>query len=115
MKKAEKQTSKPDTETIRLTYDQLEVALISLSLRQEELRESRLQVNNVELGILWDISDKMDEAQRRLESKMTQQVTEWLRAESPKQIRTKKSTRVVKEPIAPTRNILSSLSRLFRL
>lgn len=70
---------KPDTETIRLNYDELEVALIALSIRQEELREARLPENNNELETLWYICDKMDFAQRNLESKMTRQVSEWLR------------------------------------
>lgn len=71
---------KPDTETIRLTYDELEIALIALSIRQEELREARLPENNNELEVLWYVCDKMDFAQRNLESKMTQQVSEWLKS-----------------------------------
>jgi len=70
---------KPDTETIRLTYDELEIALIALSIRQEELREARLPENNNELETLWYICDKMDFAQRNLESKMSRQVSDWLK------------------------------------
>lgn len=71
---------KPDTETVRLNYDELEVALVALSIRQEELREARLPANNNELETLWYICDKMDFAQRNLESKMTRQVSEWLQS-----------------------------------
>lgn len=70
---------KPDTETVRLNYDELEVALVALSIRQEELREARLPENSNELETLWYICDKMDFAQRNLESKMTRQVSEWLK------------------------------------
>ncbi len=71
---------KPDLETIRLTYDELEIALVALSIRQEELREARQQENNKELETLWYVCDKMDFAQRNLESKMTRQVSDWLRS-----------------------------------
>lgn len=70
---------KPDTETIRLTYDELEIALIALSIRQEELREARSPENSNELETLWYVCDKMDFAQRNLESKMTRQVSDWLK------------------------------------
>jgi hypothetical protein len=79
MGKTNNKTHKPDTESIRLTYDELEVALVALSLRQEELRDARSQEHNAELETLWYIGDKMDYAQRSLESKMTHQVSEWLR------------------------------------
>ena len=46
---------KPDIETVRLNYDELEVALVALSIRQEELREARLPENNNELETLWYI------------------------------------------------------------
>ena len=70
---------KPDTEIVRLNYDELEVALVALSIRQEELREARSSEHSNELETLWYICDKMDFAQRNLESKMTRQVSEWLK------------------------------------
>ncbi len=72
--------TKPDLESIHLTYDELEVALIALSIRQEELRDLRSQDHNKELETLWYVCDKMDYAQRNLEDKMTRQVSDWLRS-----------------------------------
>ncbi|MCG3773006.1 MAG: hypothetical protein JW384_04232 [Nitrosomonadaceae bacterium] len=74
----ETRRSKPETELVKMTYDQLEMALVALSIRQEELREARSMENNRELEILWTVCDKMDEAQRRLESRMSTEAEQWL-------------------------------------
>ena len=76
--KPQTRKSKPDTELVKMTYDQLEIALVALSIRQEELREARSMENNRELEILWTVCDKMDEAQRRLESRMSTEAEQWL-------------------------------------
>jgi len=96
---------KPDTETIELTYDELETALIALALRQEELREVRSLENKTELEHIWNITDQMDVAQRNLERRMTRQVEGWL-----------ESMTQVESVHSPSRDgLLSRLSRLLRL
>ncbi|MBM4059384.1 MAG: hypothetical protein FJ275_14290 [Planctomycetes bacterium] len=80
MGKANNRIRKPDTELVDLTYDELETALVALSIRQEELREMRTPRDNQELELIWYVSDKMDGAQRRLESRMTDQMSNWLRS-----------------------------------
>jgi len=106
-----------ETQTVKLTYDELETALIALAIRQEELRETRSRQAGNELEMIWHVSDKMDVAQRRLESRMTEQLEGWLaslerprrgtrrRPATPKQ----DSGEVAREPL------MARLSRLLRL
>lgn len=103
--------TKPDTETVELTYDELETALIALVLRQEELRGARARHHRTELEMIWNVSNKLDLAQRRLEDRLSDQMEGWLRSITEHEPRP-----------APTRdarpgreNVLSRLSRLFRL
>ena len=96
---------KPDTETITLTYDELETALTALALRQEELRDAKSRDHRKELEHIWNVTDKMDLAQRNLESRMTRQVEGWL-----------KSLTQVESVGSPAREgLMSRLSRLLRL
>lgn len=106
---------KPDTETVKLTYDELETALIALAIRQEELREARSRESGTELELIWHVSDKMDVAQRNLEARMTDQLEGWLNSlnHPPKGDR-KRSTRQ-KTPAHRREGLLSKLSRLTRL
>jgi len=119
------QKLKPDTESVRLTYDELEIALIAMSIRQEELREAHSTLNNPELEALWYVCDKMDRAQRSLESKMTRQVSDWLRSvEKNSKSLTKKTkskprvggkTKPGKQVPSMHRWLFSQLSRITRL
>jgi hypothetical protein len=107
-----------------MTYDQLEIALVALSIRQEELREARSMENNRELEILWTVCDKMDEAQRRLETRISTEAEQWLtdltekfppkaKAKAPK---AKSSRRAApgKSPVK-RQSLLWRLSRITRL
>lgn len=102
---------KPDTEPVRLTYDELEAVLTALALRQEELRDSRSSSRVAELELIWYASDKMDVAQRSLESRMTEQLEGWLKSldqeDEPEQ------------PVSDTQqtreSMMTKLSRLLRL
>lgn len=97
---------KPDTESVNLTYDELETALVALALRQEELREARSMDHRVELEHIWNVSDKMDIAQRNLEGRMSRQMEGWLRSITEGG---PAGRRVARE------GVLSRLSRLLRL
>lgn len=107
---------KPDTETVKLTYDELETALVALAIRQEELRGSRSRESGNELELIWHVSDKMDIAQRNLESRMTEQLEGWLEslndsATPDRQRPTRRSA-----PPEPGREpLMTKLSRLLRL
>jgi len=120
--KPETRKSKPETELVKMTYDQLEIALVALSIRQEELREARSMENNRELEILWTVCDKMDEAQRRLENRMSTEAEQWLneltekfppKAKAPKA----KSSRKAAPGKSPVKrqSLLWRLSRITRL
>ncbi len=109
---------KPDTESINLTYDELEIALVAMSIRQEELRDARSDRNDHELEIIWYVCDKMDIAQRNLESKMTRQVSDWLRSVDKDKKNSTRNTKTVKSgktvPIKQP-GIFTKLSRIVRL
>ena len=118
--KPQTRKSKPETELIKMTYDQLEIALVALSIRQEELREARSMENNRELEILWTVCDKMDEAQRRLESRMSTEAEQWLTAITekfpPKGTKAKPARRAAPGKTRVKRqSMLSRLSQITRL
>jgi len=103
----------PETQAVKLTYDELETALIALAIRQEELREARSRAAGNELEMIWHVSDKMDVAQRVLESRMTEQLEGWLASLDRPRRRPAKPGRdsggVAREPL------MTRLSRLLRL
>ena len=107
-----KTRKRPDTETVELTYDELEVTLVALALRQEELRDARSADHREELEHIWNISDRMDVAQRKLEGQMTRQVETWLESmtETPPKPKTPR-----KAPAPASDGLLRRLSRLMRL
>ena len=118
--KPQTRKSKPETELVKMTYDQLEIALVALSIRQEELREARSMENNRELEILWTVCDKMDEAQRRLESRMSTEAEQWLTEiteKFPPKARKAKSARRAAPGKSPVKrqSLLSRLSQITRL
>lgn len=107
---------KPDTASIDLTYDELEVALVALALRQEELRDAKSPDNREELEHIWNVSDRMDIAQRKLEANMTRQMETWLESVTEKATKPKAQRKSPKQ--APKRSrdgVLTRMSRLFRL
>jgi hypothetical protein len=113
---AKRTINRRETETVKLTYDQLETCLVALAIRQEELRGARSAETQAELSHIWDVSNQMDVAQRSLEGRMSRQVEGWLRSVTEKSgrrpaIRPKKSGR--RPTIHP--DLLERLSRLFRL
>jgi hypothetical protein len=110
--KPETRKSKPETEMVKMTYDQLEIALVALSIRQEELREARSMENNRELEVLWTVCDKMDEAQRRLESRMSTDVEQWLNQVTEKEPKAKEPRRAAP---GKRQSLLQRLSRITRL
>jgi len=119
MGKTNNGTRKPETEAVSLTYDELETALVALSIRQEELREARSPRDNDELEMIWYVTDKMDEAQRRLESRMTDQLATWLKSLGQKTKKGEKASGRTRRPAKkaqPRRpSLLSFLSRISRL
>ena len=110
--KPQTRKSKPETELVKMTYDQLEIALVALSIRQEELREARSMENNRELEVLWTVCDKMDEAQRRLESRMSTEAEQWLSEVTEKEPKAKAPRRAAP---GKRQSLLWRLSRITRL
>lgn len=107
---------KPDTEAVKLTYDELETALIALAIRQEELRESRSRESGTELELIWHVSDKMDIAQRTLEARMTEQLEGWLESlNRPAKTGRQRETRRTSTPSPAPERLMTRLSRLLRL
>lgn len=102
---------KPDTESVKLTYDELEVALTALALRQEELRDSRSRESGAELETIWYVTDKMDIAQRNLEARMTEQLEGWLESLD----RPTTERRKAPAPAPSRERLMTRLSRLLRL
>ena len=107
-----KTRKKPDTETVSFTYDELEVALVALALRQEELRDARSPEHHGELELIWNVTDRMDVAQRKLEGRMTRQVETWLESMTET---TPKPKAPRKAPAPASDGLLRRLSRLMRL
>lgn len=110
--KPQTRKSKPETELVKMTYDQLEIALVALSIRQEELREARSMENNRELEVLWMVCDKMDEAQRRLESRMSTEAEQWLNEVTEKEAKAKAPRRAAP---GKRQSLLWRLSQITRL
>lgn len=106
--------TKPDTETVDLTYDELETALIALALRQEELRGARARHYRAELELIWNVSNKLDIAQRSLEDRLSAQMEGWLRSITEHEPRPA-PTRDDRTDSRPREGLLSRLSRLIRL
>lgn len=105
--------TKPDVAEIHLTYDELETALIALALRQEELRGARARHFRDELEMIWNVSNKLDSAQRFLEDKLSAETESWLQTiidDEPREA----PTRQERQP-HPRESWLSKLSRLTRL
>lgn len=107
-----KTRKKPDTESIDLTYDELEATLVALALRQEELRDARSPDHHGELELIWYVTDRMDLAQRKLEGRMTRQVETWL--ESMTETAPRPKVKAPRKAPAPE-GLLSRMSRLLRL
>jgi len=109
--------TRPETQAVKLTYDELETALIALAIRQEELREARSREAGNELEMIWHVSDKMDVAQRRLESRMTDQLEGWLASlERPRRGARRRPARPERESGEAAREpLMTRLSRLLRL
>jgi hypothetical protein len=106
--------TKPETVTVDLTYDELEAALTALALRQEELRGARSRHYRLELEMIWNVSDKLDLAQRNLEDRLSTQMEGWLRSVTehdprPAPAREARGVRRNRE------GLLTRLSRLVRL
>lgn len=104
---------KIETETIKLSYDELEVTLVALAIRQEELRDARSRDSRDELEHIWNISDRMDIAQRSLEARMTRQMEGWLASLTETSPSTKASRQA--RPGSKRDPLITRLARLIRL